>query len=117
MRLWLDGTPGLDDPPEELAQKAWRALTSRPGAGELNLPVYSYGGLSVRIRFVHELPSGREAHLRAGEPPSFPGPAISTLAWFWVHVLEGLLWENAGQVGELHVRREWGRVAGVEVSL
>lgn len=112
MRLWLDGRPGLEDPPEELASKAWRALTSSP-AGPPEVPVYRSSGLSVRMRFVYELPQG-PLEVRPALPSS---PAISTLAWFWTHVLEGLLWESAGQVGELHVRREWGRVAGLEVTL
>ncbi len=111
MRLWIDGKPGLEEPPEELAEKAWRALVAGPSAKGLALPLYSHAGLSVRIRFVYELKGDIHLHTLPATP------AISTLAWFWVHVLEGLLWTDGGQVAELHVRREWGRVAGVEVTV
>lgn len=110
MRLWLDGRPGLDDPPEDLAEKAWRELARWEHPGEL--PFYRGAGISVRMRFVYELPKGPLA-VRPDLPET---PATTTLAWFWVHVLEGLLWASAGHVVELHARKEWGRVAGVEVS-
>ena len=114
MRLWLDGEPGLAEPMEELALKVHAELT-RWGPAELRLPLYTSDGLSVRLRFVHELPKDYEAGTL---PPVLPRePAIPTLAWYWSHVLQGLLWESPAQVAELHARREWGRVAGVGVAV
>lgn len=112
MKLWLDGRPGLEDPPEELASKAWRALSASP-MGPPELPVYRTAGLAVRFRFVYELPEG-PLEVR---PPMPATPATPTLAWFWTQVLEGLLWESAGQVAQVTARKEWGRLAGVEVTV
>lgn len=110
MRLWLDVAPKdlLNEPPEELAQKAWRELATWAGA---ELPIYTTDGLSVRLRLVSLL----EDEMPAGRRP--PGPAIATAGWYLSQVLEGLLWRDAGQVGEWHIRREWGRLAGLEVTI
>ena len=116
MKLWLDGRATLEDPPEELFERAQAALTVRHIGPALELPIYESGGLSVRFRFVEELPQAFEPGLHL--PPVLPSrPAVSTLVWFWVHVLEGLLWSDAGQVAEVTARREWGRVAGLEVTV
>lgn len=108
MRLFLEGTPDLLEL-EELRRQAGEQVAG------LELPVYAgasgYGGLSVRIRFIFRLPEG-PLEVRPELPRT---PAASTLAWYWLHGLEGLLWDEAGQVAELHARKEWGRVAGVEV--
>lgn len=107
MRLYLEGTPDLLEL-EELRERATREL-------ELygRRPVYTNPGLSVRIRLLYKLPEGPLA-----VKPALPmTPAASTLAWYWLNALCGLLWNEAGQVYELHVRKEWARVAGVEVNV
>lgn len=110
MRLWLDGAPGLDDPAEELALRAHAEVTRWVHAP---IPVYEGPGLSVHFRFVYLLPEG-PLEVRPTLPPQ---PATPTLAWFWCLALEGILWGSAGQIAQVTARKEWGRVAGVEVNV
>ena len=107
MRLFLRGRPAL----RELTELRWLAREQLEQGFAGTVPVYESAGLSVRLRFVYELPSGPLA-----VKPDLPlTPAASTLAWYWINALEGVLWTEAGQVYEVTARKEWGRVAGVEV--
>lgn len=111
MRLWLDIPPArlFEVELEEITARLERELL--PYSGSEGLPLYTTDGLSVRLRLVSEL---EEPGTGLRRPP---GPPVSTAAWYLASILEGVLWREAAQVGQLHVRREWGRVAGVEVSL
>lgn len=108
MKLWHERTPSMDLTPEELREALREAMGPVP-----RFPIYSNAGLAVRVRFVYELPPG-PLEVRPELPPF---PNVSTLAWYWLAALEGLLWESAGQVVQLTTRKEWGRVAGVEVNV
>lgn len=107
MRLWVPHDPGR---PLGLAAKVALALASVPADGA---PCRRDAGLSVRMRFLHELPAG-PLEVRPALPAA---PRLLGLAFFWSYALEGVLWDDAGQIAELHVRREWARTAGLEVSL
>lgn len=107
MRLWLPHDPGqhLEDAARrELVAAARSSLETGPRTG---------AGLSVRFRFVHELPAGPLA-----VAPELPRtPRLLGLVLFWSYALEGVLWLDNEQLAQVYVRREWGRAAGLEVSL
>lgn len=110
MRLFLEGVPDL----LELEELRHRARLELAGYGwNPSSRIYTAAGLSVRVRILYELPEG-PLEVR---PPLPATPATATLAWYWLNCLTGVLWEDAGQVAEVHARKEWSRIAGVEVSL
>jgi hypothetical protein len=110
MRLWLDGRPGLTEPPSALAEQAWVAMSQFAALTKDDLPLYTGPNVSVRIRFVYPLDE------QGTSPPHRPPVGSpTTLAWYYCHVLEGLLWEQVGQIVSVHASKEWGKIAGVEV--
>jgi len=107
MRLWLPHDPGQ---PLEVAAKrdlVAAALQEWPASPRTD------AGLSVRFRFLHELPAG-PLEVRPALPDN---PRLLPLALLWSYQLEGVLWADVAQVGEVYLRREWARVAGLEVTL
>lgn len=107
MRLWLPHDPG-----HFLEDAARRELVAA-ARGSLEAPPRESAGLSVRFRFVHELPEG-PLEVR----PELPrAPRLLGLVLLWSYALEGVLWLDNEQIAQAYVRREWGRAGGLEVSL
>lgn len=108
MKLWLPGRPGVHESPTHVADRARQALGPVEG-----LPVYA-GPVAVRLRFIFEFPG-------TGEQPTpeqratFDRARPTTLAWYYCHALEGLMWKGSEQVTSLYAAKEFGRVSGVEV--
>ncbi len=103
MRLWIPGEPGGLDPD---------AARERACAGGVRVPRVEYG-LAVRFRFVYKLPAG-PLEVRPDLPAD---PPLLELAQVWAVAVESILWVDGAQLGQVYARREWGNVAGVEVSL
>lgn len=108
MKLWLPGVPGVHLPPHRIAEAARELL------GETDQPVFSSPAIAVRMRLVYPFPGD-------GEQPTpeqrerFQRARATTLGWYYCAALEGVLWDGAEQITSLHVAKEYGRAAGVEV--
>lgn len=101
MKVLLDGEPGSAR--TYAAVDAYRR-EARPRGDS---------GIVARFRFLYELPAG-PLEVR----PELPSDRLlHELVAGYAIVLEGVLWESAGQIAVIHAAREWARVAGVEVSL
>lgn len=108
MRIWLPGTPGLAEPPEQIAARARASL-----AAVDSFPVYE-GPIALRIRFVYEFPGdGRQP--TEEQRAAFGRGIVSSLAWYYCSTLDGLLYHGPEQIASLHAAKEYGRKPGVEV--
>jgi len=106
MRVWIPGEDALR------VHEGGHELARAQIADGLGLPLYDSPGLSVRFRFVHAIEPGLLTY------PEFPEePSVVELADGWARELEGVVWRSAGQIVQLFARREYGRAAGLEVSL
>lgn len=110
MKLWLPGIPGVHVPPDKIAAAALEVL----GPVDGGLPVYRSGGLAVRVRLVYPFPG--DGHEPSDEQRrTFERSRATTLVWYYCSALEGVLWNGSEDIASVHVAKEYGRAAGVEV--
>lgn len=108
MRLWIAGQPGASVPPGEIVEQAKGSL-----AAVESLPVYG-GPVACRVRFVFEFPGDGEQPTEE-QRAAFNKANLPSLAWYYLALLVGLLYDGPEQVTSVHASKEYGRAAGVEV--
>lgn len=109
MRLWLP-----HDPAVALDGAAVRELVNDHRAA-VQAPPREGAGVAARFRFVYELPPAASLPAPPLELPRTP--RLPALVMLWGYALEGVLWLDSDQLTSVHARREWGNVAGLEVTL
>lgn len=106
MRLWLPHDPAMP-----LDGAATRELVNACRAA-IEAPPRESAAIAARFRFVYKLEPGLATR------PELPrSPRLPTLVMLWGYALEGVLWADSDQLDSVHARREWGNVAGLEVTL
>jgi hypothetical protein len=105
------------DPAGPLDLAAMRDLAA--AAAAVRPPTLYTGPITVRMRFFAPLPAGHQLGQGGGIMPDLPtSPPLPTLTSCWAAALQGVLWDDSGQIVRLHAQREWTRgEAGVEVTI